>query len=184
MDFGSLVQALYGIEEGIARRLQPKSSPSNSNGKKPSGEQRLGDMGTISSAGSRSPKCYQTFGKTSGAYYPQHYVQYKPPRPMAPTYLHLTPEPVFATQVSKRPLTLCPWPRAPHTTIHFVQRPTRQFSQLGMPLSPAFRKLMEGGLLTQLAAKLVPQPVPPRFRMDLHCSYLQGLGHDTIIVPP
>ena len=38
--------------------------------------------------------------------------------------------------------------------------------------------LMEGGLLTHLAPRPVPQPVPPRFRMDLHCSYHQGLGHD------
>ncbi|RVW94664.1 hypothetical protein CK203_030894 [Vitis vinifera] len=37
-----------------------------------------------------------------------------------------------------------------------------------MPLSRAFQKLMEGGLLTQLTPKLVPQLVPPRFRMDLH----------------
>ena len=36
MDFGSLVHALYGIEEGIARGLWPDSSPSNSKGKKPS----------------------------------------------------------------------------------------------------------------------------------------------------
>ena len=184
MDFGSLVWALYGIEEGIARGLQPKSSPSDSNGKKPSRGQRPRDMGTISSAGSGSPRFYQTFRKTLRAYYPQRYVQYKPLRLMAPTYLHLTPKPVFPTQVSKRPLTLYPWPRAPHTTIHFVQRPTRQFSQLGMPLSPTFQKLMEGGLLTQLAPKPVPQPVPLCFRMDLHCSYHQGPGHDTIIAPP
>ena len=37
---------------------------------------------------------------------------------------------------------------------------------------------MEGGLLTRLAPRPVSQPVPPRFRMDLHCSYHQGLGHD------
>ena len=58
MDFGSLVQALYGIEEGIDRGLWPKSSPFDPNGKKPSGGQRLGDMGTISSVGSGSPRCY------------------------------------------------------------------------------------------------------------------------------
>ena len=40
-DFGSLVQALYGIEEGIARGLWSESSPTDSKGKKPSGEQRL-----------------------------------------------------------------------------------------------------------------------------------------------
>ena len=37
-DFGSLVPALYSIKEGIARGLWPKSSPFDSNGKKPSGE--------------------------------------------------------------------------------------------------------------------------------------------------
>ena len=36
-DFGSLVQALYGIEEGIARGLWLKASLTNSKGKKPSG---------------------------------------------------------------------------------------------------------------------------------------------------
>ncbi|RVW67537.1 hypothetical protein CK203_062342 [Vitis vinifera] len=137
--------------EGIARGLWPESSPSDSKVKKPLGGQRPGDR----------------------------YAQYRPPRPMIPTYLHQTPEPVFAAQVSERPPTLYPRPRAPQTTIPLVQRPTRQFSQLGMPLSRAFQKLMEGGLLTQLAPRPVPQPVPPRFRMDLHCSYHQGPGHDT-----
>ena len=32
-DFGSLVQALYGIEEGIARGLWADSSPQDSKGK-------------------------------------------------------------------------------------------------------------------------------------------------------
>ena len=36
-DFGSLVQALYGIEEGIARGLWSESSLSDSKGKKPLG---------------------------------------------------------------------------------------------------------------------------------------------------
>ncbi|KAL6318153.1 hypothetical protein AAG906_035658 [Vitis piasezkii] len=48
-----------------------------------------------------------------------------------------------------------------------------------MPLSRAFQKLTEGGLLIPLASKPLPQPIPPRFRMDLHCSYHQGPGHDT-----
>ncbi|RVW21561.1 hypothetical protein CK203_109649 [Vitis vinifera] len=52
------------------------------------------------------------------------------------------------------------------------------FSQLGMPLSPTFQKLMEGGLLTQLAPKPVPQPVPLCFRMDLHsmCNHEPSTG--------
>ena len=35
VDFGSLVQALYGIEKGIARGLWLESSSSDSKGKKP-----------------------------------------------------------------------------------------------------------------------------------------------------
>ena len=37
MDFGSLVHALYSIEEDIARGLWPESSLFDSKGKKPSG---------------------------------------------------------------------------------------------------------------------------------------------------
>ena len=95
-NFGSLVQALYGIKEGISRGLWLESSPFDSKMKKPSGGQRPEDVGTISSIGSRSPRRYQTFGQTSRTYYPQRYVQYRPPRLMTPIYLHLTPEPVFA----------------------------------------------------------------------------------------
>ena len=36
-DFGSLLQALYGIEGGIVRGLWPESSPSDPKGKNPSG---------------------------------------------------------------------------------------------------------------------------------------------------
>ena len=91
-DFGSLVQTLYGIEEGIARGLWSKSSPIDSKGKKPSGGQRLGDVGFISLAGMRPPRHYRTVGQTSGFYYPPSpHEQYRPPvpfRPMTSTYLH------------------------------------------------------------------------------------------------
>ena len=178
-DFGSLVQAIYSIKEGINRGLWSESSPFNSKGKKPSRGQRPRDVSVISSVGSRSPKRYQKFGQTSGAYYPQRYVQYRPPRPMTPTYLHPTPEPVFAAQVLERPPTLYLQPQAPKTIIPRARRLIQQFFQLGMPLSQAFQKLMEGGLLTQLAPRLVTYLVPPQFRMDLHCAYHQDPGHDT-----
>ena len=48
VDFGSLVQALYGIEEGIARGLWLESSSSDSKGKKPAIGQRSGDVNAIS----------------------------------------------------------------------------------------------------------------------------------------
>ena len=68
-DFGSLEQALYGIEDDIARGLWPESSPTDSKGKKPSGRQRSGDVGPINSVGMRSPRRYQTIGQTCGFYY-------------------------------------------------------------------------------------------------------------------
>ena len=63
-DFGSLVQALYGIEDGIARGLWSESSPTDSKGKKLSGRQRSGNVGAISSAGMRPPRRYQTDRKS------------------------------------------------------------------------------------------------------------------------
>ncbi|RVW69673.1 hypothetical protein CK203_059467 [Vitis vinifera] len=57
-DFGSLVQAFYGIEEGISRGLWSESSPTDSKEKKPSGGQRSGDVGAISSIGMRPPRRY------------------------------------------------------------------------------------------------------------------------------
>ena len=48
LDFGSLVKALYGIEEGIAKGLWEDSSLSNSKGKKSGSRPRPLDVGTIS----------------------------------------------------------------------------------------------------------------------------------------
>ena len=116
-DFGSLVQALYGIEEGIARGLWPKSSPTDSKGKKPSGRQRSGDVGAINSVGMRPPRYYQTIGQPFGFYYlPSPHVQYRPSipsRPMNPNYLHPISQPVFVVHVIERPPTLYTRPRAP-----------------------------------------------------------------------
>ena len=48
-----------------------------------------------------------------------------------------------------------------------------------MSLSQALQKLTEAGLLTALTPRPPPQPIPQQFRMDLHCAYHQGLGHET-----
>ena len=61
-DFGSLVPALYGIEEGIARGLWPESSPTDFKGKKTSGGQRPRDVSAINSSRMRPPILYQTVG--------------------------------------------------------------------------------------------------------------------------
>ena len=62
VDFRSLVQTLYGIEEGISRGLWPNSFSSNSKGKKPTMGQRSGDVSAISAARPRPPRYYQTVG--------------------------------------------------------------------------------------------------------------------------
>ena len=48
-DFGSLVLALYDVEDGISKDLWTYSSPADVKGKKPSGRQRSVDVSAISS---------------------------------------------------------------------------------------------------------------------------------------
>ena len=55
-DFGSLVQALYGIEEGISRGLWANSSLSDSKGKKPGSGPRPSNVGAIGMTRHRSPR--------------------------------------------------------------------------------------------------------------------------------
>ena len=178
-DFGSLVQDLYGIEEGISRGLWADSSPSDSKGKKPGSGPRPSDAGAIGMTEHKSPRHppfqrqfsdtpYQMIGR--GQYRPA-----TPFRPIGPTFLHLPPQPVYATQAPQRPLVQYHQQyRAPPPP-----RPARQFTQLGMPLSRAFQRLVEGGFIVPLPPRPPPQPTPPRFRTDLHCAYDQRAGHDT-----
>ena len=55
-DFRSLVQALYGIKEGISRGLWADSSPSDSKGKKPESGPRPSDVSAIGMTRHRSPR--------------------------------------------------------------------------------------------------------------------------------
>ena len=48
-----------------------------------------------------------------------------------------------------------------------------------MPLSRAFQRLFEGGLIIPLPPRPPQQPTPPGFRVDLYCAYHQRAGHDT-----
>ncbi|RVW73349.1 hypothetical protein CK203_057738 [Vitis vinifera] len=162
-DFDSLVLALYDVEDDILRGLWTYASPTDVKGKKPSREQRSSDP------------------------YDQAYL---PPTLELPYYAtqgikrlpisYPTPvQPCYTTQFATRPPVSYPRPRVPQTFAPFVLRTQRQFSQLGMPLSRALWKLTEVGLLTTLASRPLPQPIPPQLRMDLHCVYHQGPGHET-----
>ena len=62
-------------------------------------------------------------------------------------------QPCYTTQVAVRPLASYPRPRAPQAYAPFALKTPRQFSQLGMSLSQALRKLTDARLLTLLAPR-------------------------------
>ena len=70
-------------------------------------------------------------------------------------------QPCYAAQTFNRPLGINARPRAPQAPIVPAPRPQRQFSQLGMSLGHAFRKLVDAGLLTPLAPRPSPQFLSP-----------------------
>ena len=56
MDYRALIEALYGIEDGMVRGLWSDSSFFDSKGKKPSGSYRPGEVGAISSLRQGAPR--------------------------------------------------------------------------------------------------------------------------------
>eukprot|EP00261_Vitis_vinifera_P028366 XP_010662558.1 PREDICTED: uncharacterized protein LOC100853663 [Vitis vinifera] len=202
-DFGSLVMALYDVEDGISRGLWTDSSPSDIKGKKPFIGSRPADVSVISSSSQRPLRRHQPIPQFPEPHssYASHQYRPRAPRPAydqtyTPQTLALpyyasqgierpsvsytaTGQPCYAAQFTTRPAASYPRPRAQQTSAPFALRAQRQFSQIGMPLSQALRKLTEAGLLTTLTPRSPPQPIPPQFRMDLHCAYHQGPEHET-----
>ncbi|KAL6336110.1 hypothetical protein AAG906_010392 [Vitis piasezkii] len=145
-DFGSLVQALYGVGDGISRGLWADSSPLDSKGKKSGSGPRPSDVGTIGMTGHRSSRRPPFQSQFLGTPYQMiQHGQYRPVapiRPIGPTYLHPPPQPVYATQAPQRPpMQFHHQYRAPPPP-----RPVRQFTQLGMPPSQAFEIDIYDGL--------------------------------------
>ena len=94
-DFGSLVQALYGIKWGISRGLWVDSSPLDSKGKKPRSGPRPSNVGAIGMTEHRSPR-HPPFQRQflDTPYRMIQRDQYRlaaPFRPAGPTYLHPPP---------------------------------------------------------------------------------------------
>ena len=178
-DFGSLVLVLYGIEKGISRGLWVDSSHSYSKRKKPGSGPRPSNVGTIGMTGHRSahrpPFQSQFLGTPYQMIQHDRYRPVAPIRPAGTTYLHPPPQPVYATQAPQRsPMQFHHQYRAPPPP-----RSVRQFTQLGMPLSRAFQRLVKGRLTAPLPPRPPLQPTPPGFRTDLHYAYHQRAGHDT-----
>ncbi|WKA13007.1 hypothetical protein VitviT2T_030344 [Vitis vinifera] len=202
-DFGSLVMALYDVEDSITRGLWADSSPSDVKGKKPFIGPRPTEVGAISSSSQRPLRRHQLIPQFSEPHSSYASYQYRPraPRPaydqthmpqtlVLPSYATqgierpavsytATGQPCYAAQFTARPAAPYPRPGAQQTSAPFASRTQRQFSQIGMPLSQALRKLIETGLLTALTPRPLPQPILAQFRMDLHCAYHQGPGHET-----
>ena len=101
-DFGSLVQAFYGIEEGISRGLWADSSPLDSKGKKSGSRPRSLDVGTIGMT--RHRFAHRPLFQSQFLGTPYQMIQHDRYRPVAPirligpTYLHSPPQSVYVIQ--------------------------------------------------------------------------------------
>ncbi|RVW48443.1 hypothetical protein CK203_088269 [Vitis vinifera] len=106
-DFGSLVMALYDVEDGISRGLWTDSSPSDVKGKKPFVGQRSTDVSAISSSSQRPPRRYQPIPQFPEPHssYASH--QYRPRAPRPAYDQAYTPQtlalPYYAPQGIERP---------------------------------------------------------------------------------
>ena len=67
-NFGYLVLALYDLEDDFSRELWSVSSPIDTKRKKPAREQRLVDVGTITSTSQRPPRYHQPVSQLTGTY--------------------------------------------------------------------------------------------------------------------
>ena len=181
MDYRALIEALYGIEDGIVRDLWLDSSSSDSKGKKLSGSYRPGEVEAISSFRHGAPRPQYSSIRPHRTSYAQSSVQYRPSIPPHPLRLpapYTPPHPVYAAQVVERPPIAHLRPRAP--TVPTQQpRQLKHFTPLGMPLGEVLQTLTTAELLSPLAPRPLPQVFHPHFRMDLHYAYHQVPEHTT-----
>ena len=146
MDYRALIEALYGIEDGMASGLWSDSSSSDSKGKKPYGSYRSGEVGAIGSFRHGAPRPQYAFIRPHKTSYAQSSIQYRPSIPPQPLRLpgpYTPPHLVYAAQVVERPPTAHLRPRAPT-----VLTQLRHFTPLGMPLGEVLQTLMIAGLLS------------------------------------
>ena len=145
-DFGSLVLALYDVDDNISRGLWTDYSPSDVKGKKPFGGQRSVDVSAISSSSQRPPRHHQPVPQLLKTHpsYPPHQYRPRAPRPIydqsympqtlalphyatqgierSPVSYTATGQPCYAAQFTTRPTTPYPRPRAQQTSTPFALR--------------------------------------------------------------
>ena len=136
-DFGTLLQALYNIEEGISRGLWVESSLTDPKGKRPLGGPRS-DVGAISTYRPRPPRYQQPHQQPYQQSFQQSFrarspygasSQYQlrspvPPQTYDKTYLYSAlPQPCYAAQAFDRPPGIYARPRAPQAPTVPASRP-------------------------------------------------------------
>ena len=134
-DFGSLVLALYYVEDGTSRGLWADSSPSDVKGKKPFGEQRSTDVSAISSSSQRPLRHHQPVPQLLKAH-----PFYTPPQ-----YRPRAPRPTFDQTYQPQALAL------PYYATQSIERPPVSYTATGQPC-----------YATQFTARLAPSYPRPR----------------------
>ena len=138
IDFGSVVLALYDVEDGISRDLWTNSSPSDVKRKKPSRGQRSIDVNTINSTNQRLPRRHQLIlqlPKTHSSYPPQQYRSRAPHQTYDHTYMQLTLSlPYYAAQGAPRDHLFHIRPQDNHVMWHSLPQDL-QYSIPGLELN-------------------------------------------------
>ena len=60
-----------------------------------------------------------------------------------------------------------------------LERERRAFSDLGLPLSVVYKKVLAANLVKPLEPKAPPNPLPKSYNANEYCEYHQGAGHKT-----
>ncbi|RVW40594.1 hypothetical protein CK203_079197 [Vitis vinifera] len=133
-DFGSLVMALYDVEDGISRGLWTDSSPSDIKGKKPFVGPRPADVSAIGSSNQRPLRRHQSIPQFPEPHssYASH--QYKPRAPRLAYDQTYTPQtlvlPYYASQGIERPSVSYTATGQPCYAAQFTARPAAPYPRL------------------------------------------------------
>ena len=150
-DFASLTSALFSVEKGINRGLWPDYSPTDPEGKDSLAYQSS-DIYTASSSRQRVTRCRRAMPHSSETYSPyprHHHMQSVPHRPFILRDLrHTAPQSGYTARLPMSSTTTLHGVRPQQTRISFTPRISRCFSQLDIPLSQVFQRLVDVKLLT------------------------------------
>ncbi|RVW68309.1 hypothetical protein CK203_061276 [Vitis vinifera] len=130
-DFGSLVMALYDVEDGISRGLWTNSSPSDTKGKKPFVGSRQTDVSVIGSSSQRPLRRHQPIPQFPEPHLSYASHQYRPRTPHLAYDQTYTPQtlalPYYASQGIERPSVSYTAIGQPCYAAQFTARPAASY---------------------------------------------------------